>query len=146
VGVPTREHVVAVPRLRRGGVVSLATLTLVGGLSVYYPGDGHCGTQLACGGRFKVGMHHIAIRQWRGRCGAPAVVCSAVTRRCVWTRVADSGPWGASKGKRWEVQVRLKPGWRRRAVADLTHAVWRGLGSPPALSRILVWVPEGGAK
>lgn len=59
---------------------------------------------------------------------------------CVWTTVQDSGPWGAVKGKRWEVQIKLKPGWRRRAVVDLSWALWKRLGRPRFLSKIRVEV------
>lgn len=138
-----------------------ASLTLVGGLSTYHPGDGHNSGRLACGGLFTAEQHHVAIRQWRGRCGVRALVCSAQTLRCTWTVVMDSGPWGAvpieqgyvgsgeagrragrgKPAKRWEVQIRLKPGWRRRGVADLTLPVWRALGKPRFLSKVIVWVP-----
>lgn len=117
------------------------SLVLTGGLSVYYPGDGHCGSELSCGGQFVSGQHHIAIRQWYRRCGKKAVICSDKTKKCVWTVVRDSGPWGATNGKRWEVQIKLKPGWRRRAVVDMTKSVWRDLGKPPAMSKVIVWVP-----
>ena len=116
----------------------LPVLVLVGMSSAYHPGDGHSGPELACGGRFTWASHHVAIRQWRGLCGAPVRVC--VRRRCVWTTVQDSGPWGAVRGKRWEVQIRLKPGWRRRGVVDLSYAVWLELGKPRFLSPIRVEV------
>jgi len=117
-------------------------LVLAGGVSVYRPNDGHNAGQLACGGTFTAEQHHIAIRQWKGRCGKRALVCSAETLRCVWTKVRDSGPWGAKMGKRWEVQIRLKPGWKRRGVVDLTLPVWRELGKPRFLSKVVIWVPE----
>ena len=82
----------------------------------------------------------MAIRQWRGRCGAPAVVCSAATARCVRTTVRDSGPWGAVRDGAWQVQISLRPGWRRRAVVDVTRAVWRELGRPAAMSGVVVFV------
>ena len=134
-------------------------LVLVGGISTYRKNDGHNAGVLACGGPLLAESHHVAIREWRGRCGAPAVVCSAATARCVRTTVRDAGPWGAvrieqgyvgsgdagrhagtGQARRWEVQVRLRPGWRRRAVVDVTRAVWRELGRPAALSGVVVWV------
>lgn len=45
---------------------------------------------------------------------------------------------GATDGERWEVQVRLRPGWRRRGVVDVTRAVWRALGRPAFRSRVVV--------
>lgn len=142
-------------------MVGIAGIVLAGGLSVYWPGDGHNAGQLACGGTFAPGQHHIAIRQWRGRCGRPAAVCAAATQKCAWTTIRDSGPWGAvrdarrdtrgavSLGRRvgrgkptmWEVQIKLKPGWRRRGVVDLTKPLWEELGRPPFLSEVIVWVP-----
>lgn len=118
----------------------MLTLLVAGALSIYAPGDGHCGTELACGGRFHLLQHHVAIRGWRGRCGRLVRVCSEQTRRCAWSTIQDSGPWGAAKGGRWEVQIRLRPGWRRRAVVDLTPLVWRALGYPRFLSRVTVEV------
>jgi hypothetical protein len=120
--------------------MTAATLILVGAISSYRAGDGFNAGTLACGGPLLPSSHHVAIRQWRGRCGAPAVVCSAATARCVRTVVADSGPWGATDGRAWEVQIRLRPGWRRRAVVDVTRAVWLELGRPAALSGVVVWV------
>jgi len=116
----------------------MLALLLVGGLSVYYPGDGHCGSELACGGRLHLLQHHVAVRGWRGHCGELVRVCSMATGRCVWSTIQDSGPWGAARGKRWEVQIRLRPGWHRRAVVDLTPLVWRALGYPRVLSRVTI--------
>lgn len=120
-------------------------LVLVGALSMYHPGDGMNGGSLSCGGKLTWQSHHIAIRQWRKvGCGARAQVCTS--RRCVWTTVQDSGPWGAVKGKRWQVQIRLKPGWKRRGVVDLSPAVWRQLGKPPFLTKVrVVVVPSRGS-
>lgn len=115
-------------------------LTLVGALSYYHPGDGHNAGTLSCGGTLTWKSHHVAIRQWRGKCGAPAVVCTPVTHRCVLTKVMDSGPWGATKGKRWQVQIKLKRGWKRRGVVDLSPALYNELGRPPWLSKAYVWV------
>jgi len=120
--------------------VTLAPLVLLGALSVYHVSDGHNAGLLACGGRLLPSSHHLAIRQWRGRCGAPAVVCSAATARCVRTVVLDSGPFGATRDGEWEMQIQLREGWRRRAVVDMTRAVWTELGRPAALSPVVVWV------
>lgn len=120
--------------------MTLATLVLVGALSTYSPGDGHNSGTLACGGTLRDDSHHVAIRQWRGRCGARAVVCALATARCARTTVQDAGPFGAVRDGAWEVQIALKPGWRRRAVCDLAPALWRELGRPAALSGVVVWV------
>lgn len=122
--------------------MTLAPLVLVGSLSAYAPGDGHNAGTLACGGVLRDDSHHIAIREWRGRCGARALVCAAATARCVRTVVLDSGPWGAMRDGAWEVQIALRPGWRRRAVVDLAPALWRELGRPAALTGVVVWVAE----
>jgi len=116
----------------------ILSFVLVGGSSTYAPGDGHNHGTLACGGKLTDNSHHVAIRQWRGRCGAKVRVCTP--KRCVWSTVRDSGPWGAVKGKMWEVQIKLKPGWRRRGVVDLSPALWRDLGKPRFLSPIRVEV------
>ena len=113
-------------------------LLLVGALSWYAPNDGHNHGRLACGGTLTNESHHVAIRRWRGRCGAPVRVCAR--GRCVWTTVQDSGPWGAVRGRQWEVQIKLKSGWRRRGVVDLSPAVWRELGRPPFLTPVRVEV------
>lgn len=115
-------------------------LLLVGAISIYAPGDGHNAGELACGGRLTWRSEHVAIRGWRGRCGAPARVC--VRGRCAWTTVRDSGPWGLQCGPRWHVWTRpsLPAGCRRRAVVDLAWALWQRLGRPPFLSRAEVTV------
>lgn len=117
-------------------------LILVGALSVYYPGDHHSGSTLACGGRFEPHQAHLALRQWRGLCGARVRVCAAATGRCEWTTVRDAGPFGMVCDGRWRVWTRhrLPPGCRRRAIADLTRALWLRLGRPRFLSPIRIEV------
>jgi len=138
------------------------TLVLVGALSVYAPDDGHNGGTLACGGAYRWNQHHIAIRSWRRvGCGATAKVCVCARvgagqprhaagqsgaprrpRRCVWTEVRDSGPWGLQCGRRWRVWTkhRVPRGCRRRAVVDLSYALWRALGSPKFLTKVRIEV------
>lgn len=120
----------------------ILALALAGSLSVYHFGDGMSGTELACGGQFTPQQSHVAIRQWRGLCGAKARVCAEATGRCVWTTVRDSGPWGAVDERgRWHVWPKPLPkGWHRRAIADLTLPLWVELGRPPFLSSITVEV------
>jgi len=122
-----------------------------GRLSVYWPGDGFNSGELACGGRFEAGDDHVARRNWRRLgCGRRLLVCAAATRRCALTEVRDAGPFGIYRGPlrnavregRWRVWTRsLRPprGWRFRASVDLSRALWRRLGSPPALSPVLVY-------
>jgi hypothetical protein len=124
---------------------TLFGLILVGGLSTYHPGDGHNGGELSCGGRFTFKQNHVAIRQWRGRCGRPVVVCVR-HGRCIVSKIMDSGPWGAINARgHWEVQVpRLKPGYRRRGVVDLSWGAWKALGRPRFLNRVAVAVGRKG--
>lgn len=125
----------------------IPTLVLIGALSTYSVGDGYSGLELACGGRFKRSSHHVAIREWKGRCGLKARVCVLVRdplihARCRWTTVRDSGPWGAvdTQGN-WHCWPKPLPkGWRRRAVVDLTYALWVDLGKPRFLSPIRIEV------
>lgn len=127
-------------------------LVLVGALSVYAPNDGHNHGRLACGGRLEATSRHVAIRSWRGLCGAPVRVCAQATGRCAWTTVRDSGPWGLTcgrgRGASWRVWTRhaIPAGCRRRAVADLTRALWVELGRPRFLSEIRVEIFRRGAE
>ena len=124
----------------RGGM-AVTALVLIGALSIYHPRDGHNAGALACGGKLTWQSRGIAIRQWRGHCHARARVCVGPhLRRCAWTTVEDSGPWGAARGREWQVQIRLRPGWYRRAVVDLPWALWVELGKPRFLSRVRVEV------
>lgn len=116
------------------------TLILVGALSIYHVGDGMSGLELACGGRFKPDQEHIAIRQWRGRCGAKVRVCAAATGRCVWSVIKDAGPFGCVNATgRWRNCVRgRRAGESWRGVVDLSRPLWIKLGRPPFLSRVRV--------
>jgi hypothetical protein len=122
----------------------------VGAATIYYPGDGNCGTHKADGTRFTKKDNHIAHR--RLPLGTPGFVCNIRTGACVRTVVSDRGPWGAvipcrrykgpSKGgigtpKRhkwgrvcfwWQAQIKLQPGWKRRGKFDLTRLVARAIG------------------
>jgi hypothetical protein len=116
------------------------TLILLGLSSAYTPK--HTPGELACGGRFTWDQYHIATRLWRqAGCGAIARVCLLDSGRCIITEVRDSGPWSAYRNGRREVQVRLKPGWRRKAVVDFSYALWVALGRPRTLSpvRVEIW-------
>lgn len=134
----------------------------VGRLSVYWPGDSFTAADspvMACDTprrprRYRRGSVHIAHREWRRLgCGTPVLVCARLTKRCAWAEVADGGPWGIYRGKlagavregRWKVWTRPRPpeGWRWRAVADLSRALWKRLGRPRALSEVvLVYHPR----
>ena len=65
--------------------------------------------------------------------------------RCIWTTVQDSGPWGAEWfAWFWEVQIRLVPTWHRRGVVDLSHALWKRLGSPKFLTKVRIEIFKRG--
>lgn len=127
-----------------------------GRLSVYLPNDGHNHGRLSCGGKLTWKSTHIAYRRWRKvGCGRPVLVCSERTNRCAWSKVLDAGPFGIYRGPlrrcvtegRWKVWTRsLTPpkGWKYRAVADLTYALWKKLGKPGGLSRIHLYFPPRG--
>lgn len=132
-------------------------LALIGGTSlqmetgratIYFPCDGHSGTHKADGKPFRRKDHHIAHR-WLPL-GTYGTICNLRTRCCTKTVVRDRGPWGAivncsdfskvSKSRfpvrrigwgnkcwYWQVQIRLLPGWSRRADFDLTKSVARKL-------------------
>ena len=125
----------------------MISLILVGAVSAYQPGDGHNHGKLSCGGTLTWQSRHVAIRAWRGRCGAPVLVCSDETGRCIYTTVEDSGPWGAVDRKgQWRVwpRHRLPRGWKRRGVVDLSPGAYRELGRPRFLSRVTVVVYRTG--
>ena len=106
--------------------IALATL-LIGAGSMYYPGDGHCGDTRADNRPFKEGQHHVACRR-PIPLGAKGWLCSVRTKRCTLVSCRDRGPFGATKDGKWEVQIRLKPGWKRRAVLDLTRSAAKAIG------------------
>lgn len=134
---------------------------VVGGLSVYWPGDScRTGTVMSCDRprkpvRYREGSIHVAIRTWwRIGCGTKVVVCSDFSSLCEVAPVLDGGPWGIIRGRlrkavaegRHRVWVKQRPprGWRFRAVADLSRELWRRLGSPPIFSRISIYyIPTG---
>ena len=125
-----------------------------GPLSVYWPGDGFTGTVMACDIprqplRYERGSVHIAMRRWyKIGCGTLVTVCSTATNKCAVAPVLDGGPYGIITGPRrhavrdgrWKVCTKYRPpkGWRWRAVADMSRELWRQLGSPPALSNIVI--------
>jgi hypothetical protein len=88
-------------------------------------------TESISDGRWATGHQHLA--------GGDAEGPEA---RCVWTTVEDSGPWGIQCGRRWRVWTkhRVPRGCRRRAVVDLSWALWRALGSPKFLTKVRVEV------
>jgi hypothetical protein len=119
-----------------------------GKATIYYPGDGHCGTIKANGKTFKRTDSHIAHR-WLPL-GTSGVLCNLRTKRCTRTIVEDRGPWGAvipcarykkdptsrfparkiGRGKRcrvWQTQIKLKDGWSRRGSFDITVPVAKAI-------------------
>lgn len=131
------------------------TEVAVGGSSAYWPGDSmRTGTVLACDRpsrprRYRRGSVHVAMRAWwRIGCGTKVLVCSRRTARCAVAPVLDGGPWMVTDGKRRKVWVKQRPpkGWRFRAVADLSRALWRRLGRPPAFSRLAIYYAPAGRR
>jgi len=116
-----------------------------GRATVYWPGDGMCGTHRADGRRFRSTDGHIAHR-WIPL-GTPGLLCSTRTGRCVLTYVGDRGPFGqirpcseTTKGRkirwrrrcyRWRGLTRLVRGWEWRGAFDLTRRVARSIGHRP---------------
>jgi len=124
-----------------------------GPLSHYAPRDGWNEGTLSCGGQFDFRQNHIAHRRWkRLGCGRAVLVFAEKTGRFSLSRVWDSGPWGACKGKRakaraegrWMVwtKYKLPKGWRRPGLTDLSDFLWKKLGKPPFLSKVhLLFLP-----
>ncbi len=121
-----------------------------GGISVYWPGDGcKTGKVLACDTpcrprRYRRGSVHVAMRGVRTEfeCGTAVVVCSEQTGRCAVAPVLDAGPWGIVRNgirRRWRSSDPPPPGWRFRAVVDVSREVWKRLGKPRFLSRVRIY-------
>jgi hypothetical protein len=124
-------------------------------LSMYHPGDGFNRGILACSKwkkpiKFTWKQNHIAYRRWwKVGCGRKVKVCAKDTGRCVMSKVMDGGPYGIIRGPlrhavrdgRYKVWVKSTPpkGWRWRAVADLSHALWVKLGKPRGLTPIRLY-------
>lgn len=64
-----------------------------GKATVYWPGDGHCGTRKADGSKFKKTDHHIAHRKIP--LNTEGIICNLRTKKCISTVVKDRGPFGA---------------------------------------------------
>lgn len=130
-------------------VIHVLALMDVGRATVYWPGDGHSGAKKANGGSFTDEDYHIAHRSLP--LGTVGVLCSFTGRRCTVVTVQDRGPYGAvtkccnvhklkksryrihyfwQKGKcvAWQVQIRLRRGWKRRGDFDLTKPVAKQIG------------------
>ena len=129
--------------------ILLLHLTSVDGgkLSYYWPGDGSNAGELACGGSFTPDMEHVAYRGWRRvGCGRLVLVCAEHSVSCAVSRVRDAGPFGIARGRSRRVHTRARPpaGWRWRAAADLSLALWQRLERPSAFTHVyLVFLPEG---
>lgn len=118
-----------------------------GPLSYYAPGDGQNQGTLACGGKFTNQQHHIAYRRvHKVGCYSKVIAVSPSTSRAVLTQVADAGPFGIidSEGRRKvHVGTKAPKGWKFRAVADLSYALWVDLGKPDLLAPIwLIFLEE----
>jgi len=89
-------------------------LTLVGGLSMYHPGDGHNSGNLSCGGRLTWKSEHVAIRQWR------KVGCGAKARVCVYGKARAHNTAAAATERRGAVYGDVgMPGGRSRVANNL---------------------------
>ncbi|RLC61778.1 MAG: hypothetical protein DRI48_10355 [Chloroflexi bacterium] len=119
--------------------------------SAYRPHDGHNRGELACGGTFTYTQAHIAYRKWwRYGCGRRVIVCSGNTGICELTTIQDAGPYGIYTGPvrrcvedgRWKVWTKSRPppGWKWRAVVDLSWGLWLKLGRPRALSKVTLYI------
>jgi len=64
-----------------------------GKATIYWPGDGHCGSHKADGSKFTKKDKHIAHRYIP--IGTKGIICNLRTQRCVSTIVKDRGPFGA---------------------------------------------------
>ena len=114
--------------------------SVTGRATVYWPGDGFCGKWRADGGIFRATDDHIAHRTLP--LGTFGALCNLRTRECTYTTVRDRGPYGAMRNcqfdepvppktrrlksrrcRLWQVQIKLKEGWRRRGEFDLTKPV-----------------------
>ncbi len=131
-----------------------AVFSITGRISVYHPNDGFNRGILSCSGvipiYFKWNQNHIAYRSWRKvGCGRRILVCTSETNKCAVSKVRDAGPYGVYRGKlrravaegRWKVWVstRAPKGWKFRAAADLSYALWSRLGKPRSLGPLKVY-------
>lgn len=96
----------------------------VGPATMYWPRDGHCGTERADGKRFTSKDSHIAHRTLP--LGTVGFLCGR--RGCVLTSVQDRGPFGQLDArKRWRARTRLAKGWRWRGEFDVTRPAGRAI-------------------
>ena len=135
-------------------LVPLVAGCALGRSSVYYPKDGFNSGRLACGGQLKAGDCHVALRSWRRLgCNRPILLVSLETFRIAVAPVRDAGPFGifkpplrkAVREGRWRVFTGSRPpkGWYWRGHVDMTRCVWKRLGRPQFLSRVMIWpLPE----
>lgn len=127
-----------------------------GRLSVYRPGDGSCGNELACGGPFTRRQRHVAYRKWwKVGCGRLVLVHAIQTNTWAAATVRDGGPYGVYRGAlhrcvkegRYRVASRaerrsgrLTKGWKWRGSADLSWGLWLALGRPAFLSEVRMYI------
>jgi hypothetical protein len=110
-----------------------------GRATIYWPGDGHCGSMRADGKMFTRADNHIAHR-WLPL-GTAGWLCSRRTGRCTLTSVQDRGPFGscpAAEAHRlwprcrgWRVHTRPRRGWRYRGEFDITRPVAEAIQHRP---------------
>lgn len=100
-----------------------------GPATVYWPGDGYCGSERADGHEFRETDDHIAHRTLP--LGTKGFICSKRTGLCVLTAVRDRGPFGATRpcgyGRCWRAMTHVHPPWTWRGEFDVTRPVARVL-------------------
>jgi hypothetical protein len=80
------------------------------------------------------------------RCGTLLLLESVKTKKRTLCRVMDRGPYGALDADGvWHVEIKLKPGSRRRGILDLTPTVFAALGMR-GMSPVRSWVISVPAK
>jgi hypothetical protein len=114
----------------------LPTVRASGSATVYYPGDGHSGSQLGCvaaarriygTAEFRAGTPVIAMRPGnRPPCGTRVVVEHRDRRAAAV--MLDSGPYGADCPEGRRVVATLPRECQWRGVADLSVPVARAVG------------------
>lgn len=119
-----------------------ATSIETGPSSVYIPNDGYNSGELACGGTYTKEQDHIAIRNWKGRCGDAVAIYVPSTGHLAISKIRDAGPYGTMDAAgRWQVCTNRKPpkGFRWRSITDLSYALWKRLGRPRFLTKVQLY-------
>jgi hypothetical protein len=74
------------------------------------------------------------------KCGTILLVENAKNKKRTLCRVMDRGPYGAIDADGvWHVEIKLKPGSRRRGLLDMTPAVFAAIGMK-SMTQVKIWV------